>query len=155
MKLFGSTNDTGISREELSQVLDDHADGLLNGEDNSDELLVAHPDADEQSLGTLMSLGRGTYRILSAVHVEPSRDFVDDLKSKLMQEEAYHDASAKRWQGRKAWASDRGMAIGTAVAILAAAAVLVHVVGTIVLLVAFIIGMGRNKRKEMVSTSTP
>ncbi len=156
MKLFSRKNDTGISRSELSDVLDQHAKDLIAGNEAPDALLAQHPDADPNALRHLFSLGRGTYRVLSAARVEPSRDFVEDLKSKLMQEEAYHDASAERWRGRQAWASDRGMALGSIVAILAAVAVLVHVVGTIVLLVAFIIGLGRNKQHEEVpTTSTP
>lgn len=155
MKLFGSKNDTGISNIELSDVLDEHADALLSGQDNAESLIEKHPDANDSALGGLLTVGRSTYRLLSAAHVEPSREFVDGLKEKLFEEEAYHDASAKRWQGRKAWADDHNFALGKAVGVLAGLALVVHIVGTVVLLVAFIVGLGRNKNKEVATTSTP
>ena len=151
--LFSRKNDTGIRRAELVDVLEEHADALMHGEDNAEELLEQHPEANDPALDRLFSLGRGTYRLLSSTaDVEPSGDFVAGLKTKLMEEREYHDASAQRWEGRKAWASDRNGALGTVVSLLAAAALLVHIVGTVILVVAFIVGIGRS-RKEVVTTS--
>jgi len=150
-RFLGRRNDTGIKRSELVDVLEEHADSLMHGTDNADELLEQHPEANDPALDRLFALGRGTYRILSSTtHVEPSSDFVTGLKTKLMEEKLYHDASAERWEGRKAWASDQNGALGTLVSLLALLALVVHIVGTVVLVVAFIIGIGRS-RKEIVT----
>ncbi len=124
---------------ELGDVLQAHADALVAGQDNTQELLEHHPSIFSK-LEQLLHLARRISQVL--VSVEPSPQFVSELKVKLGELQAKQE---ERWNRRIERATRLTQALGLVVSVLALAALVTHFIGSIVMVVALLVGRRRRK----------
>ena len=127
----------------LDDVLQEHADALITGEDNSAQLLEQYP-ASAQLLGNLFHIAGRVFKTLSPV--EPSPEFMADLKAKLVEIQTGQAESALRWRERRTRFAGTSRVLATIMSVLAVVALVAQLVGSVVLVITLIVGLGRRRK---------
>lgn len=131
----------------LTELLEEHADTLIHeGEDTAPQLLEQHPDAAPELKGLFGLVHRISTTL---VPVEPSKEFVLDLKTKLAGMQAEHAESRATWAKRRNRVVKASRVLATVVSVLAAAALLAQIIGSIAVLIAFIVGRRRKMTAQV------
>jgi hypothetical protein len=123
-----------VGTRDLEDLVQRHADALVSGRDIAPELTNQNPSS-ARALSRLFGLTRRLNESFSPV--EPSRNFVSDLKSRLA------EAHAVSLDEQKRHAQRLRTAIGTGVGALIVIALLARLVGTILMVVAFLARLRR------------
>lgn len=132
-----------LSRKKMGDVLDKHAETLIAGSDNGDELLELH-QTDAPRLENFFNLADRVYEKMTPV--EPAPEFLADLKGKLHELQEAQNASKRAWFRRRENARQRSSLLGRVISVLAVTALLIRLVGSVLIIVAFIIGVGRRRK---------
>ena len=132
-----------LSRKKMGDVLDKHAETLITGDDNGDTLLDQH-QTDAPRLEKFFSLADRVYEKMTPV--EPAPEFLADLKGKLHELQEAQNASKRAWFRRSLDAQQKSSLLGKIISVLAVTALLIRLVGSVMIIVAFIIGIGRRRR---------
>ncbi len=123
----------------LAELLDRQAEALLQGENNEQELVEEYPELAE-SAGELFRLARRVSRTLQPV--EPSAQFVRELGVRLSLEEVA--PASRRWERWRKRLNRRPNVVGTIVSIVAIIALIVRLVGSVIMIIAFILSRRRS-----------
>jgi hypothetical protein len=125
----------------LAEALDRHTEALIHGQDNADRM----PDRSDQPAPELEGLFRLADRVYATLApVEPSEDFVSDLKTKLFEMQSGELKSRQTWLDRRANAVRVSRILGVAVSTLAVAAFAARILASLLMLLAFI----ANRRRK-------
>lgn len=127
---------SGIGRKKrIRGLLSEHADSLITGEDRSADILADHPDEAPQLEGLFKLANR---LATTATPVEPSPDFVENLKGKLYQLQILENERRAAWDSRREQAMKVSRVLGLIISIIAIVALLARFASAIIRLVAFL-----------------
>ena len=124
-----------MTSREVQDMLQRHSDALASGQDIAPELIEQNPTS-EPKLRPLLGLNRQLSESLPPV--EPSRSFVSGLRERL------GDAYAVAQEEQDRHVQQMRARIGTGVGALVAIGLLVRLIGSIIMIVAFV---GRTRRR--------
>ena len=132
-----------LSRKKMGDVLDKHAETLIAGAEDGDTLLEQN-QTDAPRLAKFFNLADRVYERMTPV--EPAPEFLTDLKGKLHELQEAQNASKRAWFKRRMSAQQRSSLLGTLISVIAVTALLIRLVGSVFIVVAFIIGVGRRRK---------
>ncbi len=125
----------GNTRQEI--LLDQHTEASLVGDDEVMREIEEHPEVTPE----LRGMFRLTKRLAAAfVPVEPATQFVQDLKGKLAEMQRKQAASVTVWSKRRVRARQISRVLSTFISAVAIVALVARVIGSIVLLIAYLVG---------------
>lgn len=116
----------------LEEVLDRHAEALMAGQDRTEEILREHGTAHPALAGLLLLAGRLQETLKP---VEPSEQFVAQLKAHLLRAHAEQVRSALLWTPQPDRLMRVSRILGIVVSVLTVIALLVRIASSIFMLV--------------------
>jgi hypothetical protein len=119
---------------DVEELLQRHADALAHGQDITPELIDQNPES-APVLRRLLGLNRRLSESLAPV--EPSRSFVSSLRTRLA------EAHAIALQEQERHARQMRATIGTGVGALLVIALLARLIGSIIMVIAFMVRLRR------------
>jgi hypothetical protein len=128
-------------RRRLTELLNEHADRLTSGAESEQELLAQHPEETDVLAG-LVSLSRRLYETL--VPVEPSSQFVSNLKTAITDETDAQASMVERWRTRRVRLAQHSSMLGRVVSVVAVIALVTRLVASIVMIVALLVSRRRH-----------
>ncbi len=124
----------------LEDILDQHANTLIEGGDSTEALVQEYGEV-FPALDSLLRLAQRVHGIL--MPVEPSQEFVTDLRTKLITRQQGDQAVAVAWTVRRKRWERISRVLVPIVSIIAVLALAVRIAGSLILIVTFIIGRRR------------
>lgn len=135
---------TSANKQHIADAVEEYSEALLRGEDRSYQLLERYPES-SGVLSDLFSLTNRLYGVL--VPMEPSQQFVADLKASLAHLRASTTFSTLRKSFRPRPPARTRIANPqhSILSVVAGVALITSLVGSVVMLVALLIGRGRRR----------
>ncbi len=130
-------------RKKMGDILDKHAETLLTG-DTADDVLLEDHQTDAPRLEKFFSLADRVYEKMTPV--EPAPEFLSDLKGKLHELQEAQNASKRAWSQRSLEARQKSSLLSKVISVLAVTALVLRLVGSVLIIIAFIVGIGRRRR---------
>jgi hypothetical protein len=138
-----------VNKQVVADVVEEYSEALLKGEDKSRQLIERYPETS----GVVADLFALTNRLYEAlVPVEPSHQFVAELKANLANLRASTLLSTARggFQSRLPARTRIAGPRYTFLSVIAGVALITSLVGSIVMLVALLVGRGRRRHPAAV-----
>lgn len=135
-----------MNKQHVADMIEEHSEALLRGEDRSRQLLERYPEVS----GVLADLFSLTNRLYDAlVPIEPSHQFVAELKANL----AHLRASTVKqgFQHRPPVRTRIANPQRTLLSVVAGVALITSLVGSVVMLVALLVGRGRRRHPATIA----
>lgn len=125
----------------LAEALDQHTEAVIHGQEDIVDRTPAQSEELAPELEGLFRLADRVYTTLAPV--EPSAEFVSDLKTKLFEMQSSELESRQTWLDRRANAVRVSRVLGIAVSTLAVAAFATRILASFLMLIAFIVNRRR------------
>lgn len=123
--------------KELAEALGSHSDALVHGRDDTPNLLARHA-SEAPVLTGLFRLSHRLYDTL--LPVEPSREFVADLKDRLTQSQAQTTAA---WLERKHRVARFSSTLGLLLMSFAVLTLFIRLIASLIMIIGVILSRGR------------
>jgi len=128
--------------EQVTEILDRHSAGLLDGDDRG-ENLVLESGEDFPALVGLVEVARRLRETL--IPVRPDESFVADLRMRLMSMDEKEVQVVSVWSRLRTRLSRHSTVLGAAISILALLAMAVRLVGSLVMVIVLLSGNRRRR----------